>query len=387
MVAEYFAFLREFVHKAFSFDTGVEGVEMDAWSQLTQRLGEVPALETRWLHHLVAVLGGIYKYFQHLERWQNHLDNLASNLRLTEAQRHQVLYEAVNVLSFLEDQVFDLDYLHWVASDAIAELTTLIDQTEELVLEFPAVLEGIQALECLHLASGFRIVEGFSWDFRQGFYRRLSQLLNRAYTSKNPQTIKRILAEYTEHIQTTGTSQSFFIDKDNALVGFNPQQLKRRISLFEKIEEWRQSIETLVNLRATIYTQFIQHEFTIISAILPKEENHILWLRRFFTTPDQNALTFFPLTCDNELALMAIIQSLDQLERVEEQVVNAKSILADKSLRLVLEYLNSQPLRRFLEAELERIALFEDYSSQFETRLESIRDALKEDPPANTLDD
>ena len=387
MVAEYFEFLREFVHKAFSFGTGVEGVEMDAWSQLIQRLGEVPALETRWLNHIVAVIGGVYRYIRHLERWQQHLNHISSNLRLTPEQRHQVVFHGKDLMPFVNNQDFDLDYLHWVVSDAIAEVTTLIDQTEELVLEYPSVLEGIRELDCEHLQSGFRIVEGFSLEFRQGFYSRLTQILNRAYASDDPQKILQILSEYNEIFKSIGDSQHFFIDEKNVLVGFHPQELVQRINLFEKIEEWRQGIEELVNLRATIYTQFIQHEYTIISAILPKEENYILWLRNFFSSPDQKALTFFPPKCDNKLLLMAIIQSLDQLVEVKEQVANAQSILSNKTLLLVLDYLNSDPLQRFLEAELERIALFDEHSVKFKERLERMRDSLKEESPLATSED
>ena len=368
------------MNKAFSFGTGVEGLEMDAWAKVTQRLGEVPALETRWLKHLVNVVGGVNGYLRHLERWQKHLDNISSNLRLTEEQHQQVVFHAEKIMPFLEGQDFDLDYLHWVVSDAITELTILIDQAEEFALELPSVILGIRELECEHLRSGFVIVEGFSEEFRKSFYRRLTQTLTKAYASKSPHRIKLLIAKYFDFFSGIRTSQSFFIDADNALVGFNPQELEQRINLFETFEEGKKGIGELVSLRAKIYTQFIMHEFTIISAILPKEQNRIQWLREFFTHSERKATTFFPPTCDSDLLQMAIVQSLEQLFEVKEQVVLAQSILKNETLLLVLDYLDSPPLRKFLDAELKRIVLFDEYSGKFERRLEAIQNHIRDAP-------
>lgn len=379
-VADYFEFLRGFVHKAFSFETGVsvEGLEMDAWAKVTQRLGEVPAIETRWLKHLVTVVGGVNGYLRNLEQWQKHQDNISSNLRLTEEQRHQVVFHAEKIMPFLEGQDFDLEYLHWVVSDAITELTILIDQAEEFALELPSVLLGIRELECEHLRVGIAIIEGFSEEFRKSFYRRLTQTLTKAYASQNPQHIIQSIVEYFEFFRGIRTSQSFFIDADDALVGFHPQELKQRINMFETVEEWKKGIEKLVSLRAKIYTQFIKHEFTIISAVLPKEQNRIQWLREFFTHSERKATTFFPPTCDVDLLQMAIVQSLEQLFEVKEQVVLAQSILKNKTLLLVLDYLHSPPLRKFLDAELKRIEVFDEYSVKFERRLEAIQNYIRD---------
>ncbi|MFX1475750.1 MAG: hypothetical protein ACFFCO_09795, partial [Promethearchaeota archaeon] len=345
---------------------------MGSWAQLTQRLGEVPALETRWLNHLVSVVGGVNSYIRLLERWQTHLDHVASNLRLTKEQRLKVVSQTGEIKPFLDGQEFELGYLQWVVSDAITELTALIDQTEELVLEFPSVLEAIRELECEHLRSGFLIVEGFSEDFRQNLYRHLNNTLTKAYISPTPQQIKQLIAKYFDYFKRIRASQSFFIDADGALTGFTAEELKERINLFDIIQWWKQDIEELVDLRATIYTSFIKHEFTIISAILPKEQNYILWLRDFFAHPEKGAITFFPTTCDNALLQIATRQSLDQLSEVTENVVRAQSILKDKSLLLALDYLRSPPLKRFLDAELKRIELFFSYSEQFVKRLEAL---------------
>ncbi len=378
MVAEYFDFLREFVQKAFSFGTGVEGMETGSWAQLTEKLGEVPAIETRWLKHLVNVIGGVNSYLRLLERWQKHLNHLSSNLRLTKEQQHKVVTLAEEITPFLEEQEFELDYLHWVVSDAITEFTSLVDQTEELVLEFPSVLEAIKELDCEHLRTGFVIVEGFSDDFRQSFYRRINNTLVKAYSSKSPHRIKQLLAEYFDYFKRIRTSQHFFIDEDDALMGFTPQELNQRINLFDTIQQWNQDIEKLVDLRAKIYTLFIMHEFTLISAILPREQNHILWLREFFAHPKRAATTFFPATCDSDLLQIAIGQSLDQLSEVISYVTQAQSILSNESILLVLDYLRSPPLRRFLDAELKRMDAFFSYSDQFVKRLEAIHAFLRD---------
>lgn len=351
---------------------------MDAWDRVLQEPGDVPILETEWLQHLVYLIRGAAGYVQQLKQWQNHLENICNNLRLTEKQIEAVLDHSASILPFMEDQKLDTDYLRWVVSDALTELTILVDQTEELARNAPRMVEAIEVLECEHLKSVPVILTALSQDSRQSFYRAFSQTLTNAYDTKDPHQIQQAIAKYFDLFAVIRATQPLLISSDDTPIKVNGPQLEQRIDLFAPIEEWGLKLSELLTLRAKVYDLFVKHEICILTTVVPKDTDIAGWRREFFTHPEPDVVNSFPDTIDFGLLRLGIRQSQEYLSELNQSIKTVQTIFSDDAfLKPLLEYLRSQPLTKFYNAESKRVEVFLHYSTIFQDKLKEMDDFLQ----------
>lgn len=379
MVANYFTLVRKFVQQILSIGKGVEDTEMDAWDRTYLKMGDVPSLEADWLQHLANIIRGISGYLRQMQQWLNHLDRICNNLRLARDQRAKVLFQKTSLLPFIEEQDFTIDYLRWVVSDAMTDLSALVDQSEELTPSINLLLESIEALQCEHLKNVTMIFEGFSVNYRSDVYRSFNQTLVLAYKSQDIRHIKRLLSMYFDLFSIIRVTKPLLLGSDSTPMEFDAIELQKQVDLFDMVTKSESKIGELMALRPKIYYLFIKHEVFILSSLLPKGTDFANWLREFHTQPKREALTLFPTKYDSGLLRLGIQQSIEQLNEMLEHTTLARSILDDKSLTLILGYLRSSLLDQFCNAEVQRMKLFFEYSEPLMKKLEEIQTILNPD--------
>jgi hypothetical protein len=376
MVAEYFTSVQKFVQQILSIGRDLEDTEMDAWDRIYLKMGDVPSLEADWLQHLANIIRGISGYLKQIQQWLNHLGRICTNVRLERHQRAQVLYRKASLLPFIEEQDFTLDYLHWVVSDAMTELSALVDQSEELTPSINLLLESIEILQCEHLKNITMIFEGFSVNYRFDVYRSFNQTLVLAYKSQDIGHIKRLLSMYFDLFSIIRVTKPLLLGSDSEPTEFDAIELQKQVDLFDIVTKSESKIGELMALRPKIYYNFIKHEVFILSSLLPKGTDFANWLRELHTQPKRDALTLFPTKYDSGLLRLGIQQGIEQLHEILEHTTLIRSILDDESLKLLLGYLRSSPLDQFYNAEVERMKLFFEYLEPLIKQLEEIQTIL-----------
>ncbi|MFX1476121.1 MAG: hypothetical protein ACFFCO_11680, partial [Promethearchaeota archaeon] len=241
--------VRKFVQRIFSIGMGVAYAEMDAWYRIYFELGDIKLMETDWLQHLENVSRGLSGYVNQFQRWMDHLDRISSNLRLSKATRDEVIFQKTSLLPFIEKQDFSLDYLHWVVSDAITDLSILVDQTEELTPCIAPLLESARELECKRLKNLEVLFREFSEKYRSDAYRSFNQTLVTAYKSQDAHQIKRLLSMYFDLFSIIRFTKPFLLDSDSTPIEFDGLLFQQLVRIFEMVRRWGTKIGELKTVR------------------------------------------------------------------------------------------------------------------------------------------
>jgi len=377
MVADYLDRVRIFTSAVLSVDTGIFSPSSHA--VLLQQPESLVQMENDFVNQLLHILNELQRGLTVAEQWRAHLGGLARNLRLTEGEfatlfdKHRLALQIVQGKAFRDRFVADTDssgYLRWVAIDTAEGLERMLAAAQHLGIRgetFVSTLKLFQSPFLERFEKGATQWQTINLD---EVAEALRGYLDQAARSDFQESLSS-LAQYLD------TAVNLFSRLSSPAQGPGVTSLEwmnRMRDLFFQLIEASVNLQEFLAHRSQALLLYVEHELTIIHAVLPEGLSATGWFVTFAENQDKSASDLLPPKIMVDTLPYALKQAEEALLEIEPRLKKGEQLLEQASI--LRETLESPAVNKFLEADQERIALLRTWRPELLGRIRQLREGL-----------
>jgi hypothetical protein len=364
---------RVFALKVMEVDSGIYDV-----SQLRTILHEpdtVIQLETTWIADLLEALQIIQRYMTEVERWANHIYGLEHHLRIKETDDVRIQRREVTAVDLLAAKTFEKGYLQWVLADLAEELDRLTAAYREMQAQVPRLVELTQRYGGPYLDQVQQVALTWVASGRIDFPKDLVSIIEAAYAETTAKGILRHLGQYLDAMAAVVTSAPVF-PGTTAFTPYNPRVWTSHHDTVTRLLRHTEELKEFVWHRSQAWLLLGRHQEALLQAILPSDDAVGQWLLTQFTEPDKAVGDTLPVSIPTDTLPLALEQAEDLLAEWNTAVETGLPHLQN-ALHLN-EILDSPAVTKFLNADQERLTLYNEWGLKITATFETLRQTAKQ---------
>ncbi|MFW9830839.1 MAG: hypothetical protein ACFFD8_03610 [Candidatus Thorarchaeota archaeon] len=330
--------------------------------------------EKLWLKTLFTCLFTINQMLLNIEKWRDWFLSLVQNLNFADQNLETLSESADVVLDKLHDLDLDDGYVRLLVNNATSDFMDLVEETRRLLNELLNHMEFIKQLESTFL----RLVEDRLYRLKEVNFRelltRMQQLLAAAYNAptkedflRNLANLLHVLGGWRRILQLDDPS----LDDPKKMREF----LKATQSSLRNLNELTLAFKEFVDARNLADYYIRQAELSLIRMMLSYEGSAEQWWVGFIEANPENIEGFIPGKIDPHQLLIGVTHSLALLEDLDQrllpQIPGVKTTVGKLE-----EFLQSPNLHLYEEITQNRLALWNEYGSQWVSLLLKLRTEL-----------
>lgn len=377
MVADYLDRIRVFTSAVLSVDTGI--FSPSSHTLLLQQPESLVQMENDFVNQLLHVLNELQQGLAVGEQWRVHLSGLARNLRMTEPEfttlfdKHRLAVQVVQGKGFRDRFASDTDpagYLRWVAIDTAEGLEPLLVATQHLGMHGETFASALKLFESPFLERFEKGVSRWQTVNLDDVAGTLRGHLDQAAASD----LKETLSSLAQYLDAAVNLFSKLFSSAQEPGAVSSEWMTRMRDLFFQLIEASVKLQEFLAHRSQALLLYVEHELTIIHAILPEGLSATGWFVTFAENPDKTASDLLPPEIMVDTLPYALKQAEEALLEIEPRLKRGEQLLEEASiLRATLE---SPAVNKFLQADKERIALLRTWRPELLGRIRQLHEVL-----------
>jgi hypothetical protein len=377
IVADYLDRVRVFTSAVLSVDTGL--FSKSSHAVLIQHPESLVQMENDFVNQLLRVLNELQRGLTVAEQWRAHLSGLARNLRLTEAEfaalfdKHRRALATVEAKAFNDRFAADTDaagYLRWVAIDTAEGLEPLLAATQHLDVLGESFVSTLKLFQSSFLERFEKNISGWQTVNTEEVAETLRGYLDQAADSGLTEGLSSLARYLDTAVNLFGKLATPAQELDMASADW----MTRMKDLFSQLIEASVKLHEFLAHRSQALLLYVEHELTIIHAILPEGLSATGWFVTFAENLNKTASDLLPPTIMVDTLPYALKQAEDALLEIEPRLKRAVQLLEEADiLRATLE---SPTVNKLLQADQERITLLRTWRPELLGRIRQLRERL-----------
>lgn len=377
MVAEYLDRVRAFTSAVLSVDTGL--FSMSSHAVLIQHPESLVQMENDFVNQLLHVLNELQRGLSVAEQWRAHLGGLARNLRLSEAEfatlfdKHRLALQIVQGKAFRDRFAADTDpsgYLRWVAIDTAEGLERLLAATQHLGIQGETFVSTLKLFQSPFLERFEKGVSQWQTVNLDEAAETLRAYLDQAASSDFKETLSS-LAQYLDTAVNLFSKLSSPSQEPGVTSSESMAQMR---DLFFQLIEASVNLQEFLAHRSQALLLYVEHELTIIHAVLPEGLSATGWFVTFAENQDKTASDLLPSMIMVDTLPYALKQAEEALLEIEPRLKRGEQLLEQAGI--LRETLESPAVNKFLQADQERITLLRTWRPELLGRIRQLHEAL-----------
>jgi hypothetical protein len=339
-------------------------------------------MENDFVNQLLHVLNELQQGLVVADQWRTHLSGLARNMRLTEPEfralfdKNRLALQTVQVKGFRNRFASDTDaggYLRWVALDTAEGLEPLLAATQHVGLHRESFASALQLFQSPFLERFGKSATEWQALKAEELAGRLRGYLDEAAKSELTEALSS-LAQYLD----TGVnmfSQLSWSTQDPGAT--STDWMTRMRDLLSQLIEASVKLQEFLAHRSQALLFYVEHELTIIHAILPEGLSATGWFVTFAENSDKSASELLPPEIMVDTLAYALKQAEEALLEIEPRLKRGEMLLEQADiLRATLE---SPVVNKLLQADKERITLLRTWRPELLDRIRQLHAAVSQD--------